>query len=291
MRQAQFIHMQGYRLHAHDTYKRKKTVLIEKCWGVRDVVAEAMRVPEASRHVPNPEPPHIFRYRSPVDDPNDYPDWIEEHMGYCRESDGARLRKSAIALATYIVSLPSELKDLTPECMRLSAEFLQEMLENSGVDLTFGIRHLDESNPHIHFWATPSMASIEKQSWRLSPVVSLSSPELTKFQDLYWQKVGRKLGLARRSISPTLQRVNRWVYDKIKRNDPVSLKELVSGEPLYELGYVQAIQELIKKGLITELSATEILERNYPEFVNPFKESLKTGNLYIPQSLEFKPDI
>src|SRR3546814_13028558 len=60
----QFLHLEGYA--RKGSQQRKNGKMQPRKWGIRDIVAEAMREPDACPHVRDPQPPKLMHGAMPA---------------------------------------------------------------------------------------------------------------------------------------------------------------------------------------------------------------------------------
>lgn len=239
MSSPQFMHIEAYPVVARPPKTRRTR---DKCWGLKNILGEGLRIPGYHPHVEVPRLPEIKMLDSPVENPMSFEQWIIETMQTCREANDARLRNTALSIGTVIVSLPSdrdpkEVYDL----QELSEQFFKRFLSHHDITLNYSIVHLDESHPHVHLWATPSKQQIDNKRWKLSSAFCLPGKDLRILQDLFWREVGEPLGLSRRAETPRGRRFDRHIIKMLAENPTV-----VRYSPQYEVGFLNALDALAR---------------------------------------------
>lgn len=247
----QFFHMQGYRR----TRRTRAGVAAEVRWSVGEVIGEGLRRPECIPHIKRPQVPEVLSVDSPVDDVEAFERWIFDTMETCQEANNARLRVSAVALATYIVSVPKG--SVSIEAVReLTLPWLQGWLDTLDVRLAWCITHCDETHPHLHLWAVPNQKQIDVRRWRLSPAVNMKREDLIAIQDSFYAAVGQPLGLTRKGEHPQGSRLTRSQWHRLHRQP-----DLLKDNEIFQLGMAaalrdwqgylprEALQEYVKKQL------------------------------------------
>ena len=120
----------------------------QRAWTISDLLNEACRVPEASKHVGTPqEPEWILGSRDSVENR------AFEYHAQAKKSDGkSRLQCTSPAMNAIVVSLERELIDAWPAyCERSLAYHVEEL----GDRVLGAVIHDDEAHPHMHVFAVP----------------------------------------------------------------------------------------------------------------------------------------
>lgn len=230
----QFFHLQGYRR----TRRTRVGVRSEACWSVGEVINEALRIPGSVPHIKRPQVPEVLKVDSPVDDVESFDQWIFDTMDVCQEADNARLRASAVALATYIVSVPAKSGISIAAVRELTLPWLQGWLDMIDVRLAWCITHRDETHPHLHLWAVPNQKQIERRRWRLSPAVNMKREDLIAIQDAFYAAVGQPLGLTRKGDHPQGLRLTRAQWHLLNRQPA-----LLENNEIFQLGVASALRD------------------------------------------------
>ena len=188
--------------------KTAKTV-----WNSSDVIAEALRDEGACGHVTAPQPPTFHygdeaRMRGLVAELDGVADAIHKKTG-------KRPRKDTAHLLAGVLSYPDDApKDRYPEWRERSLKWLQKQY---GPHLVAVLEHLDEANPHLHFYAIdPEGLDVKRihQGWVAKKDGQDYRTAMTLVQDDYHRDVGSYVGLLR--VGPRGQRLDRDDYKAMK---------------------------------------------------------------------------
>lgn len=281
------MHIQAYNLHGRPPVKGRPK---EKCWGVEHIIGEGLRLPGFCSHVERPLPPEVIAIDSPVDDPMGYADWIASTMAECREQNGATLRRTALALGTIIVSLPSdESINKVYDLRELAVNFFKRFLALHQIKADYSVVHLDESNPHVHIWATPSKKQYENNRWSLGGAFNLPGMGLTQLQDLYWHEVGIPLGLDRKNEIPRGRRFSRNTLKAFQTN-PMAMRY----SPLYEAGFLNALDRVARYAplpheLLFEVIRDELDEESVERLKTRLGQSEIAAEHYTLRDTQIEP--
>lgn len=188
--------------------KTAKTV-----WNSSDVIAEALRDEGACGHVTAPQRPTFHygdeaRMRGLVAELDGVADAIHKRTG-------KRPRKDTAHLLAGVLSYPDDApKDRYPEWRERSLKWLQKQY---GSHLVAVLEHLDEANPHLHFYAIDREGLDVKrihQGWVAKKDGQDYRAAMTLVQDDYHRDVGSHVGLLR--VGPKGQRLDRDDYMAMK---------------------------------------------------------------------------
>ncbi|MBE3919069.1 hypothetical protein HJ091_21360 [Vibrio parahaemolyticus] len=207
----QFFHIETYSNNSSDPEKPT----------LESIVKEAMRVEGYCPHVYQPKTPQIL-YGS---DPQKLPELINNRVDKARDKLGRRIRKDSPLLLAGVMSVGSDSNVNMRLFIDLSVRFLREKYKNN---LCSVVLHLDESNPHLHFYCVPnvidgrfSMSEIhdgirarnECEGGR-SKKASAYKKAMRSLQDDYYKQVSVHLGLTR--LGPKVQRLTRKEWQSQK---------------------------------------------------------------------------
>ncbi|MER1968787.1 hypothetical protein [Castellaniella sp. GW247-6E4] len=142
----QFVHIEGYA--RRGSQQRKNGKMQSRKWGVRDIVAEAEREPDACRHVESPQPPVLLDGAMPSQAEAMAHAWAETAI----DAKGRKLRTDGLCFSAGIISLPKEMEDDWPQFRAATVHWLWEQY---GKRLRSVVEHTDEEHPHLHFYAVP----------------------------------------------------------------------------------------------------------------------------------------
>lgn len=220
----QFIHIQCI---ARAKPKKVSTGSDTK-WTVSDIAGEAMRSPENSPHVKDPSPPVIvfgidaFQVAAEA----------EKRAEASKDVMDRKIRMDTPIMLAGVASHPVAVSDLIDPEKRAEYEFWKKetmsfLRKKYGENLLSVIEHLDEKQPHLHFYVVPE-AGIGFNAKKMhdgfvagaaagknSPLQKqLYSDGMRSFQDSYHAAVGVKCGQAR--LGPKRQRLTRarWLEQK-----------------------------------------------------------------------------
>ncbi len=222
----------------------------------RGVVSEALRVPSYCKHVNNPkEPSVLFSVGYAL---KDLPKMLRSLVKLSNENSERRLRKDAIVFVAGAASFP-----VNPEAIEgsrehqiayakwklLTLEFLKEQFQK---DLFCVIEHTDERFAHLHFFVTPKLrldykivcdahpgrnSNLANQNLLGKEKQALYRKAMSAFLDLYFKKVGSKMGWQRKSPTPR-KRVSReqWKEQHRSKSDVIILQQLgYSADEIFNL--------------------------------------------------------
>lgn len=182
-------------------------------WPIAKILAEAGRAPEASKHVANPKKPKLI-YGLNLHNLAVLIDEIAEKATF---ENGKKIRIDTPILLSIVASFPREtqLLDIKKyERWKIdTVNFIGSLYKSR---LRTVIEHDDEANPHLHFFLVPDSGRAkdihpgyyaERGSDDPKEKKKKHTLALKKFQDMYWQVVGRKNGLNR--LGPARSRLSR----------------------------------------------------------------------------------
>jgi len=233
--------------------KQPKVATNYKKWSTRDIMAEAMREPDACRHVENPQPPNLV-FGIPL------PKVIaqaDEWGAQAKDLQGRKLRKDGLVMLAGVISLPHDRLEDWPA---YRADAIKWVQEKYGDRFKCAIEHMDEAHPHLHFYCVPRHGeSFEvlhdgKAAKAEAKAQGDASPDqnaayrtaMERFQDGFWEKVAMKHGLAR--TGPGLNRLTR-VQWKEKQAEAEALatnvNQIVSGLQLEKQSLIDHSKSLL----------------------------------------------
>ena len=200
----QFVHVETY---ANVSTKKGKP-------SMQSVVNEAMREEGYCPHVYHPLAPQILLGV----DPRTLPQVALNLCQSARDKLGRKIRKDAPLLLGGVISVESDSSIDFKAFIKRSIEFLQQKY---GENLMSVVLHLDETNPHLHYYSLPSvvdgvfaMSQIHdgirarnECKGGYSQKAHAYKEAMRKFQDEYYEAVGSRLGMTR--LGPRVQRLTR----------------------------------------------------------------------------------
>jgi hypothetical protein len=210
----QFIRVESY---GRSSPKKAKSGF---CQNINDVINEANRVPGNFPHVDNPSPPVLLHGR-PLDE---IAGVCEGWAGSMKDAKGRALRKDALCLLAGVITAPEGMEDW-PAFRDESVKWLKKKYGDS---LECVVEHVDEDNPHIHFYVVPrpgqrfetvhegraASDAITGTKMRASKQVAYDAA-MTMFQDRFHADVSSRFDFAR--IGPGAPRVSR--AEAVKRKE------------------------------------------------------------------------
>jgi hypothetical protein len=224
----QFAHVESYSLSAPKTaiHKNKKSGKPSGKVGrsVSYIVDEALRAEGSTAHIESPLPP-VYRFGKP----------LEEVEAKCSEwtrslvdARGHALRKDALCLLAGVISAP---KDITEEGWKaFSTDSIEWLKKRYGETLHAVVEHVDESHPHLHFYAIAApgerfesvhegrLAAHEAkaQGLKKGDQNRAYKAAMRGFQDDFYEKVGIEHGFTR--IGPARRRLTReeWKLEQVE---------------------------------------------------------------------------
>lgn len=210
----QFIHVNSYSL---STPKKAK----EGGHSVKSIVGEANRVPGNHPHVKEPLPP-VLLLGKPLDvlEAN-----CEAWASSMTDASGRKLRKDALCLVAGVVSAPVEIGEGWQAFRDESVAWLKRKY---GDQLQTVVEHVDEDQPHIHFYVIPEPGarfetihegraasdSIKGKGTKASREIAYNAA-MTRFQDDFSEQVALRHGMSR--LGPGAPRVSR--AEAVKRKE------------------------------------------------------------------------
>lgn len=217
------------------------------------VIAEGLRKATHIGHLTQPPQIEVFTNpNSPIEHPEQLGAWINEQMSRCRYGQGGHypkgrpLRKNAVALGTFITSLPQRSEDVSQDLIydfrERSHAWFNQWLEERQMLLHTSILHLDEAYPHVHAWFTPNLDLIEQGKWPLGEVTFPQRAVLKKLQVDFFEEVGQHFYSQR--VKPKSQRRKR-----LDRRTAIKLRDMpetLTSHPIHDLGFFNAAYALAK---------------------------------------------
>lgn len=210
----QFIHINSYSL---TTPKKAK----DGGHSVKSIVGEANRVPGNHPHVPNPLPP-VLLYGKPLEV---LEQTCESWSASMTDAKGRKMRKDALCLVAGVVSAHAEIGDGWEAFRDESVAWLKRKY---GDQLQTVVEHVDEDQPHIHFYVVPKPGqrfdtihqgraaadAIPSKGTKASREIAYNAA-MTRYQDDFSEAVALHHGMAR--IGPGAPRVTR--AEAVKRKE------------------------------------------------------------------------
>lgn len=196
------------------TYSSKE-IAKEKKGNVSWVIGEAKRDQGCCYHIENPQPPIVLIGNLDLVAAQAH-QWAEE----ARDARGRKLRKDAPCLLAGVISLPKSEEKNWEFFQEKSIEWLKTKY---GENLRCVVAHLEESNPHLHFYCVASQGQsfdkihegkrAQNELKKLNANASKQeqniafSEAMRATQDDFFQSVGQLFGLTR--LGPGRRRLSR----------------------------------------------------------------------------------
>ena len=205
----QFIHLEVYARQAGAGKAGKHTIFT--------ILDEAARVPRACLHISHPRPPKLIFGQDLTEVRRASIQWASQ----ARDAKGHRLRIDGLCLLAGVVSLS---QDRSADWQAFRDTTTLWLRKYFGPHLASVIEHLDEANPHLHFYCIPppgtrfdsihpgrkAMAAAAK----LGKVKGLQNraykEAMRRFQDEFSEQVALGFGITR--IGPGRRRLTREAY-------------------------------------------------------------------------------
>ncbi|MFA9385782.1 MAG: plasmid recombination protein [Vibrio cyclitrophicus] len=201
----------GYQFIRVETYARIPSRNHNK-QSAKAVADECERVPGACPHVEDPKPSiNIFGCR-----PSEAVQLAEERAEIAKDSRGRKLRKDAQIILGGIVSYPTPMSELNPNCkefrkwIKLNHNFLKKKFGENYKSMEF---HREESFPHMHYYLVPPIdkngrmnigevhqgiyARDNCSSKKAKDKMRAYKEAMRQFQQEYYEKVGKPCGLTK----------------------------------------------------------------------------------------------
>lgn len=248
----QFVHVNSYARKVSVKSKPRKGD--EKIWNVQDILDEATRKEGCfSKEITNPQPP-IHIYGDPIEQ---IPETVQHWADNTKDSKGRKTRVDAKGLLAGVFS--AEPGTPQEEWERIRADGVEWAKAKYGPRLRTIIEHIDEPNPHCHFYVVPlpgeefetvheglaakkeAIASGMKSKDANVPYIKA----MKAFLDEYHDRVGAPNGMTR--IGPGRRRLTRieWHAEKqqaeaIKQQHRKAEQMLLESESEAELKILSA---------------------------------------------------
>ena len=245
----QFIHVETYALKASTKQRPVKPpkdgkapinpTKVKNKYSAGQIIDEVLREPHAVPHVENPQKPN-FVLGSEDDLRTLIPRIEAAAASYKNPKDGRKLRSDAHVLLAGVASYPREAAENNPaNYEKWKAKTVDFLREKYGDKLFSVVEHLDESHPHIHFYAV-DFENLNAKMLHDGHRAAAQLPQLSKeaglafkgamreYQSTYYQNVGAQVGLTR--IGPGRKRATRdeWNAQKAEAKELAKAYEATS---------------------------------------------------------------
>lgn len=286
----QFIHINSYSL---VTPKKAK----EGGHSVKSIVGEANREPGNHPHVKDPQPPVLLHGKLLDDLERTCESWASSMT----DAKGRKLRKDALCLVAGVVSAPAEIGDGWAAFRDESVAYLKRKY---GDQLQTVVEHIDEDQPHIHFYVVPKPGArfetihegraasdaIPSKGTKASREIAYNAA-MTRFQDDFSEAVALRHGMDR--LGPGAPRVTR--AEAVKRKETRRelgaqlVKEVkVAVERGERRGFVQGKAQGMAKGEAegVEQAKAEFEKKSLFAKIADFVKGLTRENADLKKKLE-----
>lgn len=250
-RRFQFIHLEAYGLQANvQGGKNAKFNKEVKARTVSAVVGEALRVPGFCNHIQAPGVPGLL-----YGDLNNVEalckHYHQNHKNTDKNGKAKALRSDANVLLAGVVSLEGTAENWE-QWDQYKTEVLTYLKAKYGDNLKAVIEHLDEENPHLHYYLIPKIGQKLDDLHDGKKAVMLLKKEKPKalkgeqnktyieamraFQEDFYGKVSKAFGLAK--IGPARSRASRKAYFeqvKLAREYKETIKQIEDNKKIVEL--------------------------------------------------------
>lgn len=151
----QFVHVNSYGFNVSAKKSNKKYEKETNGRNVSEIIKELKRVPGFCDHVQNPDPDPEVLYGV---NPEEIEVLARNYFDNTKTVDSLgrprSLRKDANVLLAGVISLNNEINMIWDDYKESSIQWLKEKYGNRLVSV---VQHLDEENPHIHFYCIPEI--------------------------------------------------------------------------------------------------------------------------------------
>lgn len=256
----QFIHLEAYSLKANTQGgKNKKFNEETKARTVREVLGEAIREAGFCNHVSDPESPEML-YGDLRDIEALCINYHKNHKNTDKNGKQKALRSDANVLLAGVISLEN-----TEENIKNWSDYRNDCIKflkkTYGDNLKAIIEHVDEENPHLHFYIVPNVGQrLDDLHAGKKAVLDLKAKKpkalkgeqnktyieaMRKFQDDFYNAVSLKYGLTK--IGPARNRVSREIYFQQRKAAEEYKRVLESTKALERVGKNVGFNKALKE--------------------------------------------
>lgn len=282
----QFIRIESY---GRSSPKKAKSGF---CQNINDVINEAKRDLDSIPHVKDPKPP-VYLHGRPLDE---LPMVCEEWASSMTDAKGRALRKDALCLVAGVVSAPAGME----QWQAFRDESVEWLKRKYGDSLVSVVEHVDEDNPHIHFYVIPrpgqrfetihegraASDAVQGKNMKASKEVAYDAA-MTGFQDRFHADVAARFDFNR--IGPAAPRVSR--AEAVKRKE---VRKAVEANMMREVktaiarGEARGVQQGRQKGFAVGVDEgkAEFEKKNLFAKLADFIAGLKKQNSELTAALE-----
>jgi hypothetical protein len=186
----QFVHI--------EVYARKKSKLKKSAWRASNIAGEAERVPRNCPHVVAPQDPErLFGVAPSVALKH-----AQAALKKQRDPRGRRIRVDTPCLVAGVASYPIPVSKATEaDVRRWAQDCVNHLQATFGSSLKSVLLHVDETYPHIHFFASPADGHAKKLHPGHSQAKKCGkggySAGMTNFQNQWFEAVSQFHGMVR----------------------------------------------------------------------------------------------
>lgn len=273
----QFVHVNSY----SRTLSKKAS---HDKWNASQIVDEATRKPGCfDKAITNPLPP-VHVYGQPIEQ---LLETLDEWAAGTKDTRGRAARKDAVCLLAGVFS--AEAGTPPEQWQQIKDEAIKWAQDKYGERLKTVLEHLDEPNPHCHFYVVPlpgeSFDVVHEGRAAVKAFVEAGGEKkksnavyrdtMRLFQDEYYDAVGAPCGMTR--IGPAKRRLSRaeWHLEKMQA---VQVAEQFARAKGLEAEASQVLAEAVLKGGEIEddaMAMVEDLKGKAAQFKTKVKEDAK----------------
>lgn len=273
MNKAQFIHIEDYSKKGYGKTTGKYRTEVKQST-ISGVCHEANRLKAYCKHVPAPQPPKLL-YGVGLNEVQQLTeDYYRNTKAKLKNGKTRALRTDSDALLAGVVSVPQNFADWD-EYKQDTIAFLKAKY---GHKLKSVIEHVDEPNPHLHFYVVQDSgfdfalvhdgkkAIIESGEKDKKKHVSIYKKAMQKFNDDFYNAVSSKYNLTRKSevgrarIRGTTEEYKQAIkqLEQLKIKNKNLEKRILKAK---EQGYKAGIEEFKQKNIITKFNVLNVTKK------------------------------
>ncbi|WP_087723480.1 plasmid recombination protein, partial [Pandoraea sp. PE-S2T-3] len=255
----QFAHIEGYGKRGA-VRRDPKTGRTTRQRSASECGAEAMREDGACPHVAAPQPPRPVFGCTPGEAAAQAEAWADQ----ATDAAGRKYRDTSPALLGGVVSMERG-DDATWDAYKVAV--VEHLQERYGARLLSVVEHVDEANPHIHFYAVPlpgekfdvlhpgraAAAEAAAQGLKKGEQMKAYADAMRTWQDELHAACGAAHGLTR--IGPGRQRLSRGQWQAQKAQAEALAKVEAVATAAHRRGWREGKQEGFEAGRAEALAA------------------------------------
>lgn len=286
---AQFIHVEDYSKKGFGKTTGKYKTEVKQST-IKGVCNEANRVKTFCKHVPAPKPP-ILLYGVNLEEVEKLTeDYYKNTKAKLKNGKTRALRMDSDALLAGVVSVPQNFEKWD----EYKADTVNFLKAKYGHKLKSVVEHVDEPNPHLHFYVVqdPGMdfilvhdgkkAVYESGEKDKKKQMNIYKKEMAKFNDDFYTAVSSKYNLQRKSpterprVAGTTEEYKQAIkqLNKLKEKNENLEKRIKTAK---EQGFKAGIEEFKQKNIITKFN---VLNINKKELETELEYNKKRKELY-----------